>query len=44
MATGGETVYNTETLPDARQEAERRALELAAAAPAVPESEYTDLP
>ena len=45
MASAGETVYGTETLPDPPQEAGRRAAELAAAAsPAVPESEYTDFP
>jgi len=44
MATAGETAYGTETLPDLRQEAQRRATELATAAPAVPESEYTDFP
>ncbi len=45
MATAGETVYGSETLPDPRQEAERRAAErAAAAAPAAPESEYTDFP
>src|SRR5690242_15244172 len=47
MATAGDTVYGTETLSDPRREAERRAAELAAAAPpAVPESEseYTDFP
>ncbi|HYM28517.1 MAG TPA: condensation domain-containing protein, partial [Steroidobacteraceae bacterium] len=47
MATAGDTVYGTETLPDPRREAERRAAELAAAPPPAvseSESEYSDFP